>query len=197
MWKCEGALGIDKDAFSKNANVDDILYLTPNLLYKAATGISIDNPEIKDKPMFGETDSKINDVAKVLEDNWLANTNSELGSGLTYSGAWLTIIGAIISVSGTKCPPVVNVFVTGAGVVVSVAGVCIQREIDSVDRMKEYVTEQMKQGEMYVSITGGNSGIIDMEPWNEYGYVYKVKTMSFYGDVSPIDSEKTKDYLGL
>lgn len=122
---------------------------------KATTGLSIDNPEIKDKPMYGEKNSKINDVAKVLEDNWLANTNSELGGVLTYAGTGTTVIGAIISISGTKCPPVVNVFVTGAGVVVAVAGVCIQREIDSVDRMKEYVTEQMKQGEMYVSITGG------------------------------------------
>ena len=201
VWKCEGALGIDKDAFSKNANVDDILYLTPNLLYNATVGISIDNPEIKNKSMYGEKDSKINDVTNVLEDAWLSQDNSEVGRFCTLIGggiAFLSILGSLVSIEGVGIVGlIVCDSVSGAGIAVSIVGSEAQLAIDGEQSMIDMAADAMSQGGMYVSVTGENTGLLDMEPWNEKGYVYKVKSSSFYGNISPIDYIETKAYLGV
>lgn len=201
VWKCEGALGADKEAFAKYANVDDILYLTPNLLYKATTGIGIDNPEIKDKPMYGEKNSKINDVTNVLEDAWLSKEYSEVGRFCTITGGVIAALSFCVSIVATDGVGIVGLIVfdsvSGAGTAVSPAGFEAQLAIDGEQSMIDMATEAMSQGGMYVSVTGENTGLLDMEPWNEKGYVYKVKSSSFYGNISPIDYIETKAYLGV
>ena len=168
---------------TESLEVGEILYITPELLYKAATGFSIDNPEALEKTK----DEKINDIMKEL--SYSLPSDSEI-----YFGEVVSIVGVMVMF----VPPYIPVKIAGATTTFAGLGFTLYDK-SKIDISKDN-EKTLYDYDMNVCCPILNAGTLDfhqicvLSGWENKGYINRING-DWSGYVEPVTYQDVKSGL--
>ena len=168
---------------SESLEVGEILYMTPELLYKAATGFSIDNQEAVEK----SKEEKINDILKEL-------TYSLPSENEIYLCEAISVAGVVFLFWSPNIP----VKIAGAAATFAGLGFTLYDK-SKIDISKDN-EKTLYDYDMNVCCPILNAGILDfhqicvLSGWENKGYINRING-DWGGYVEPITYQDVKDGL--
>lgn len=182
LYELYGLLGRRVKSESESLEVGEILYITPELLYKAATGFSIDNPEALEK----SKEEKINDILKELSYSLPSDTEIHFSMVCSIGGVVLMLIPG------------------NPAKIASAVLACVGAGLYFYDKSKIDVSADNKKilydYDMYVCCPVLNAGLLDfhqicvLSGWENKGYINRING-DLSGYVEPVTYQDVKSGL--